>query len=201
MDPRVTTVRFFLACVALAIVSFISPEWCLVLVGTGFGWWTGCGCCATGCDGSCTGGICNSDQASKTFSVTITGMANNTCINCSDFNLTYSGIPQFSNCDWEISTITGGSPPGSCSLSASLNRLGVFIQSSGGNTIIIGELFINNPTLNEGHFIIGTLGASSTNCCVGTIGPTAMSFITNPPLGVPACDSSGATMTIVGSDH
>jgi hypothetical protein len=160
---------------------------------------------ATGCSGVCGLGRCASNQASKTFSMTISGLANGTCTSCNDYNATFGGIPNSVNCSWRDFTIVN-----SCGTLLSHAGAEVDITDNGTRVFVVGSLFLSlgGGSSNAWTWDIGAL-ASPPVCCITTLGPLTpgVDSISGGATqdcdssATQDCDSSGASMTLVGSDH
>lgn len=107
--PLVPIIRWWLACLALCGLTLIWPECSLLLIGGGFGWWPGCGCC---------GGLacsCCSAGARERYQIDLSGFTNGSCTSCATYNSSFivsaTSLPDPVNaiytCNWQIYPISG----------------------------------------------------------------------------------------------
>jgi hypothetical protein len=122
--PLTTRIRLYLICIAVACISWSHPELGMILLGTGFGWWKGCGCCGGG------GPTCNgcSTTSHTQYQVFIAGISNSTdCSDCSQYNGTWTLTSSNDFC-----SIFGICPPTICHWSYIINPC--FCVGSNANT-------------------------------------------------------------------
>jgi len=163
---------------------------------------------STGCDGICGSSRCTSNQASKTFSMTIAGLTNLACSNCNDYNTTFGSIPNSISCSWQLNA--AGGVPTTCGQSfLPGHTVNVDIGTSGSDSTIKARLIIDLTEIpvasgggSEVHEVAyGSIGTAPANCCIGTYGPTTVTSTVVTPGHTAQCDGTSATFTIVGSDH
>lgn len=149
-------------------------------------------CCGTGVCNT----ICANNCANESWQVTIAGEVDSSCSSCADYNKTYN-IHDTSSCTYNANIYTGGVPT-SCGDVFSYVQVRYYL--SGANTHLEVQQYFDDPGSGQVQldtWDFGSIGTSPASCCVGTLGPNA---ITSSAFGTyNPCDSSAATCTIIGS--
>lgn len=121
MHPLVPKIRFWLWLTGVAAIACLWPAYGMFAFATGFGWWTGCGCC---------GGTCAncSTSPTTTYQIDISGVTNGTCTDCAHVNRSYI-VTSTASC----TACAVGAPCCQWSLSASTTLCG----TTGSNTLYL----------------------------------------------------------------
>ncbi len=175
MHPLVPIIRFYLACIVALIVAAYSPAWGMLLLGTGFGWWKGCGCCSTCCP-DCDSGSPSHSQ----YQIVITGVANGGgCLSCTNLNATFtvSCDSALGTCVWDY---TFPSP-----FCTEYTYISLTVFSMASAFVQSGGVFPGSPSTWQYNFPAGT-----TPC-----GYSSQNF---PQAGIGTCNISASTCTVTG---
>jgi len=82
--PLVPVMRFYLVCIiAMAVACYAPAECSLLVLGSGFGWWKGCGCCSSTC------GLCTTDFKTQ-YQIVVSGITSTGGCACTNYNGTWT---------------------------------------------------------------------------------------------------------------
>lgn len=194
MNYVVPVIRFYLLWLAVGCLSTLHPECGIILLGSGFGWWPGCGCCG---GGDCT--YCDPDMDfTRQFQLDVSGIADGgTCTSCSSLNLTYVLDPLSiddggqQRCIWQtthaaVAVTCGGFSSGTLTIQ-------FYIDGNGGTYTAQGSItgHCSNATL----FWVNSLGGTSPDCGAYSGESLATKSASNcGGIGTAGCSNSASTM-------
>ncbi len=183
MHPLVTKIRFWIWLASVIAISCLWPAYGMFALGTGFGWWKGCGCCSSG-DGDCnecTSGTCHNNQQ-----VVVTGIVEGTCGSCASLNQTIT-----------IST-TRCSTGGSCvwsqafASSCSISTVTVTLVEAG-STTKLNFIYVGSITYSANYQSSDLSGGTGNDIDCGYSGVSCPFASTS---GLPSCDFSASTASV-----
>lgn len=177
IDHRIRLIRLLLATLAASVLAGCGCWWFWLPVALFMPAFAAAGTCATGCS-----------DTGETMTITTTGIVNNNCLNCNDYNtawvvpnLTDFGFP----CHWAATLDTPTSCGGGGSPAATTVEV---IEATHGNFKVRVDVHAATSGLNAINIAWENTAVAGPRTCLGVI-----PFLSNVDGG---CNGSGSTLTL-----